>query len=873
MPQTRQLAAIMFADIMGYTATMEDDEVLALQMREKLKHQLEAAMAIHGGRIIKFSGDGALCSFDSAIKSVRVAIAVQLSMLVELKVPLRIGIHQSDIIFEEADVHGDGVNVASRLESLAVPGSIFVSAKVHDDIKNQKDIQTVSLGKYLLKNVKEPVEIFAVSNPGLQVPLHQKLEGKAQKFVERKSVKSRKKLLFRVGLILILLAVTGFLFVIPWTKKTYARNTIVPRIQELITDYTRPSTVAFDLAMEAEKYIPEDSSLIKIWKFVSSTVSIETEPSGAEVFWKDYSKPDSAWRSAGITPLQNIKLPRGYLRIEIRKNGYQTIEFAGPQLYTRLGPEIAKLKLDKVGTLPENMARIPKSRTNMSVVGLEQEGPRQVCEFLIDKYEVTNSQFKAFTNAGGYSNKSYWKYPIYHNGKEIPLQTAWTLFVDKTGRQGPATWEAGTFPDGQENYPVTGVSWYEAAAYAAFAKKQLPTIFQWAVVAETSRTESIVPLSNFNGKSTTPVGSMPGYNTFGIYDLAGNAREWCFNERGPEARHQRYILGGGWNDPTYAFNDSYSQLALDRSVGNGFRCIKELPNDSLISRLSVPVTMAFRDYSKENPVDDKTFAIFLKQFNYDKTPLNPTAEPYFENEIFKVEKITIDAGYNGERMDAYLFLPKGFKPPYQTIVFVPGSYVFHANKFDTETLGLVPDFILKNGRALLYPIYKGTFQRNDGLNSDLQNETVFYKDHVIMWRKDIGRGIDYLETRKDIQFDKIGFFGFSWGGFIGGLIPAIEKRIKVVALNVGGMQMTKALPEVDQINFLPRVIQPVLMLNGKHDMFFPVETSQKYMFNFLGTPKEDKKTIIYESGHLVPRTDLVKESLAWFDKYLGKVEP
>ena len=140
MPQTRHLAAIMFADIMGFTAIMEKDEALALQLREKMKKKLEAEVSIHGGKIIKFSGDGVLCSFGSAGESVRAALALQLSMQEEPRVPVRIGIHQADVIFEESDVHGDGVNIASRLESLAIPGSIFISAKVFDDIKNQNDI-------------------------------------------------------------------------------------------------------------------------------------------------------------------------------------------------------------------------------------------------------------------------------------------------------------------------------------------------------------------------------------------------------------------------------------------------------------------------------------------------------------------------------------------------------------------------------------------------------------------------------------------------------------------------------------------------------------------------------------------------------------
>jgi cephalosporin-C deacetylase-like acetyl esterase len=275
---------------------------------------------------------------------------------------------------------------------------------------------------------------------------------------------------------------------------------------------------------------------------------------------------------------------------------------------------------------------------------------------------------------------------------------------------------------------------------------------------------------------------------------------------------------------------------------------------------------------KEKPVDDKTFSIFLTQFAYDKKTLDPKVVTTIENESWKAEKITFDAGYGNERMEAWLYLPKNFQPPYQTIFFFPGSADIFSKKFIPEQVNGRVDFILKSGRALVYPILKGTNERHDDLRSDLQQETVFYKDHVIMWRKDIGRTIDYLETRPDIQVDKIGFLGWSWGGFMGGIFPAIEKRFKVVVLNVGGMEMHRALPEADQLNFLPRVNQPVLMLNGKHDMFFPVETSQKPMYNLLGTPKEKKKMIIYESGHLVPRTDFVKETLLWYDQYLGLVK-
>lgn len=141
-----------------------------------------------------------------------------------------------------------------------------------------------------------------------------------------------------------------------------------------------------------------------------------------------------------------------------------------------------------------------------------------------------------------------------------------------------------------------------------------------------------------------------------------------------------------------------------------------------------------------------------------------------------------------------------------------------------------------------------------------------------MWRKDIGRTMDYLETRQDIRSDKAGYLGWSWGGFMGGIIPAVENRIKAVVLNVGGMEMERAFPEVDQLNFLPRVHQPVLMLNGKYDSFFPEKTSQEPMFSYLGTPKKDKNKICYDSGHLVPLHQFYRETLAWFDKYLVSVK-
>ncbi|HEY3386276.1 MAG TPA: adenylate/guanylate cyclase domain-containing protein [Saprospiraceae bacterium] len=181
MTSTRQLAAIMFADIEGYTSLMQEDETMALNLLGKLKEKLEEEVKLHKGNILEVRGDGVMCRFTSTLEAVRAAIALQQEMQKIPIVPLRIGIHTGDIIISADAVFGDGVNIASRVETIAVPGSIFITARVYEDIKNQKDIQAQSLGTYSFKNVKEPVGIYAISNIGITVPDPNNIKGKGEK--------------------------------------------------------------------------------------------------------------------------------------------------------------------------------------------------------------------------------------------------------------------------------------------------------------------------------------------------------------------------------------------------------------------------------------------------------------------------------------------------------------------------------------------------------------------------------------------------------------------------------------------------------------------------------------------------------------------
>jgi dienelactone hydrolase len=853
----------MFLDITGFTTLMGEDEARAVTLRDKFSQTLEEQIALREGQIIQYTGDGALCSFVSASEAVRAAIAVQLTMLQSPQVPLRIGIHLADVVYEKTGIYGDGVNIAARLESLANDNCILTSAKVYDEIKNQNDIEMISLGKYALKNVAELLEIYAVSNAGLIVPGEINIDGKGKKFVDSALSADRSRQIIKIAIPLLALCVVGIIFIQNFLNKEQARNKSLPLIHSLLGTSYRNNEKAFDIAIEAEKYLKDDPVLSELWPQFSTTMSIETSPPGAEVFWKNYDTPDAAWKLAGITPIKEMKVPKTYLSLEIKKHGYQTINYATPPFTIGIGKTDLHLLLDKTGSIPENMVHVPAAESDMNIVGLEKYEGEKVPEFFIDKFLITNRQFKQFIDSGGYKETSYWPSRIMSNGKNISLDSASGMFRDKTGQIGPSTWEAGTYPDETQNHPVTGVSWYEASAYCTYADKQLPTVFHWSVVADTSHSEFIVPLSNFGGKSTNAVGSLPNISTYGIYDLAGNAREWTLNESS-EPDHY-FILGGGWNDPAYDFNNFLSLAALDRSASNGFRCMKQSDKSSTADELKKPLIEDTRDYGKEQPVDDKTFSHYLRQFNYDKDVLKAKIENSYEDDTWKLDVVSINAAYGNERMPIYIFLPKNFNGPFHPVIFFPSSNGLYSSKVDLKDLYTRIDFVLKSGRALIMPIYKSTFERQDGFTAYRPNDSIAYKDHVIMWGKDVSRTIDYLETRKDIQLTKLAYYGFSWGGFMGAIFPAIDKRIKVVVLNVGGLQMTKTSPEVDQINFLPRITQPILMMNGKYDMFFPVETSLKPMYNLLGTPVSEKK--------LIPRTEYIRETLGWLDTYLGPVQP
>ena len=630
----------------------------------------------------------------------------------------------------------------------------------------------------------------------------------------------------------------------------WAREVALPEITRLVESEDHPA--AFPLLFRALQVLPQDPVFNRIRRHISHTVQILTTPAGANIYIKPYTRPDGEWLLIGQSPLQNFLLPMGFFRWRITKPGFRTVE-AGAGIR---GATI-EFVLDPQGSIPAEMVHVPSGN-----VRLHSGASLHLDDFLIDRYEVTNRQFKEFMDQGGYRNRQYWRQEFVKDGHVLPWEEAMEEFRDTTGRPGPSTWEVGNYLQGHDDFPVSGVSWYEAAAYAEFARKRLPTVHHWSWAASRGIYSDVLQFSNFSGKGPERVGSRQGLGAFGTYDMAGNVKEWCWNSVG----NRRYILGGGWNEsrPYYIADDALSPF--DRSSANGFRCVK-YNGESLPDDLTAPVEREKRDYQTEKPLSDGAFRILQSVYSYDHTELKAVRESIDESSPdWRAERITLDDAYDHQRLIAWLYLPRNAKAPYQTIVFFPSGHARSVGSIDEREL-IPMDFLMKSGRAVLFPEYQGTFERRSKSSPGPSG----LRDQTIEQCKDVQRSVDYLDTRTDIAHGQLGYFGISYGGQVGVIMLALEPRLRAAVLARVGLAGHTQPPEVDEINFAPRVRSPVLMLNGRDDLVVPVETQQLPLFRLLGTPERDKRNVLLDSGHVGPTHQYIKETLNWFDQYLGPV--
>jgi eukaryotic-like serine/threonine-protein kinase len=200
------------------------------------------------------------------------------------------------------------------------------------------------------------------------------------------------------------------------------------------------------------------------------------------------------------------------------------------------------------------------------------------------------------------------------------------------------------------------------------------------------------------------------------------------------------------------------------------------------------------------------------------------------------------------------------------VVYFPHSGAFVSGSSRNLEMWFL-DFLIKSGRAVMVPIYKGALERfvpvEEGSNGERDVEIEDYKD--------LARSVDYLDTRPDVDHEKLAYYGVSYGARLGPIMVALEPRFKVAVLVGSGFSPRGEVPEIRELNYAPRVKVPTLMVNGRYDFIFPPETSQDPMFRLLGTPEKDKRHLLFDSGHIPPRNEIIRTTLDWLDHYLGPV--
>lgn len=603
---------------------------------------------------------------------------------------------------------------------------------------------------------------------------------------------------------------------------------------------------------------------------VTSEGNIYTNRDGVETAFRFRWDTTDTWFSLGKTPIEGAKIPYASLELKFtegeeefrsRTHPYYILEGSNKFILPPAGREKVEGEfLLKIG-----------EKSRLSFPGLDHFDHVEYAPFQIAKHEVTNGAYLEFVMDDGYADHDHWDCPTTIDGVEYQCDELIAMFQDKTGRRGPANWEYSKPPQGQEEFPVTGISWFEARAFAHFKGMALPTVHQWAKAASLSSSSLFVPNSNFSKNQLQNVGDSATINPQGIFDIAGNAREWTHNGAGGD---DKALLGGCYLDDDYVFNDYYSQPASDRSIANGMRLVHNLDDTKHYAKAYEPVFVEERDFLSLPGVSDDVFAIYRAQFEGYNHTLSSSVEtvPLPAAGSVVVERVEMtDIGDDPEEiLPAYIFYDSNLPRPYKPIIFFPGSNAIHMTNTNQMIRSNVDyfDYLLANGYAVVQPIYTSTYEKEDHLKSDYPVATKDYTEHVIAWGQEYKKAIDYIEQRQDFDAKQLSYFGVSWGGYMANILLAIDDRVKAAVLKVAGLCFQPAEQSVESYIYTPRIKCPTIMLNGKYDVFFPLETSQIPMFTLMGTPEEDKKHYVYASGHYVPRQKMIEEHLAWLELYL-----
>jgi eukaryotic-like serine/threonine-protein kinase len=655
----------------------------------------------------------------------------------------------------------------------------------------------------------------------------------------------------------------------------WAHEEAIPQVARLVDagDYQ----AAFALAGEARKSAANDPLLERVTPLFAATFAVTTTPAGADVYVRAYDDADGEWQLLGRSPLARVQVPRDALRWRFERAGYALAERATTAQDDNLGGALIDVALQELGAATEDMVLVPGGRIGR-VVSARQVSIRalDLAPYFIDRFEVTNADFKEFVDAGGYADARNWEgLTFVRNGVELPFEQAMAQLVDTTGRPGPASWELGDYPEGQAGHPVTGVSRYEAAAYARFRGKQLPTVYHWTKAGRTdwdagsSLVGFSVPLSNFGTAGPVAVGTRQDIGPFGTFDLYGNVREWVANDGGSLGG---WLLGGGFEDAVYAFSLAIPADPFTRSADTGFRLMRTSGGEPVAEDALVPVDLRPAGATSIDPVSHEVYELYRAQYDYVPGELDASEPETLESTDHWIKQRVVINTVNGERMAVYLFIPHDAPPKAQALILFPGIDHFLTRMTEEQVqpgqAASPLDFLVRSRRVVVAPSFQGSYARFEKPFDSA--DALRLRREWVDRRWDLGATLDYLATRQDIDASKIGYVGRSMGAAHALPLLALEPRLRTAVLLGGGLPFDNAPPEAEPANFVPRIRLPVLMVSGKYDSYFPVDGAQRQLYELLGTPAEDKRHYTLEGGHgSLPRAERVRLVLDWLDRYLG----
>ncbi len=609
-----------------------------------------------------------------------------------------------------------------------------------------------------------------------------------------------------------------------------------------------------------------ENKLLKLYNEKSSyPIDIRTGLMNVPVAIK-YGK-DTVWNEIGNTPISNFRVPS-----ILPFNDYQLKFEVSSRSITTMPNMSGEFNFEHINKFPSDHAIIPGTQNVMILPGIDF-GSIAIKTFSISKTEVSNKEFQTFVNDGGYENSEFWDFPIVINGVEYTYKETIKNFVDKHDQFGPSNWSYGQFDDNGGNLPVTGVSWFEARAYARYAGFKLPNLFQWIYAAGLAGFISKIPdmsKSNLKSSSLCSVDDPRGENYFGVKNIAGNVREWVTNPQG-KSKSKFSILGGSYFDNEYSFNDYHSISPFDRSVGNGFRVVQSQYDDDLDTLDNFIINYAERDILEEEDISDDVFDLYKKQFNYDEYDLDVKIDSIFDNENYITYRFETSPPYKSdEPLHGYVIHSKKINSTLKPIIHFPNAWAIFSDSDDWIIRDVIKDYnyLLMEGYAVICPVYFSTCNRKKILKTWWANESDEYKDTMIKIGKDFKRSIDFIESRNEFDTNYLSYMGYSWGSVMSNILLAIDDRVTSAFICAGGLQVQKSKPEVDPAYYTRRITIPIMHITGKQDGIFDYENSQVPMQKLLGTPLDDQEMIILDGvGHAISKDLRIENHLRWLKKY------